>query len=172
MPNYPIPTHLKNLLSVDVPNSVDNGLSGNIICPCGCSNFNVYHNLNREYNPSIPYVESESLKVLLKCTSCNTSHILLDAATQGYDGFVCHDGVTAKDDTLEQYYCDSCESSDFQIYVDIEVEDYDQFIDECVEEFPDKFSPEDYVDAFNWIVITLTCNNCKEKIELVDLELS
>ena len=47
-----------------------------------------------------------------------------------------------------------------------------QFIEECVEEFPEDFSPEDYIDAFNWIVISLTCDKCNEKKELVNLELS
>lgn len=96
-------------------------------------------------------------------------HLLFDQAKQGYDGFVCHDLVSANYENLELFQCESCVSEAYIIKFDIEAEDLEQFIEECVTEFPEEFSPEDYVDAFNWIVIILTYN---EIIELVNLELS
>ena len=39
-------------------------------------------------------------------------------------------------------------------------------------ESPEVFAPEDYVDAFNWIVINLKCNVCYNIHELVNMELS
>ena len=54
----------------------------------------------------------------------------------------------------------------------IEAEDQEQFIEECVMEYPDEFSEDNYVDAFNWITVTLHCVNCDDKNEWINLELS
>ena len=54
----------------------------------------------------------------------------------------------------------------------IEVEDKNQFVEECVNEFPERFTAEDYVDSFDWITITLCCANCNESVDWIDLELS
>ena len=169
---FPIPTHLKNILQLDENKSNKEEVAGKIVCSCGCKKFHIYHNINREYDHSIPYSEQDGLKVLIKCPECENSYILFDEATQGYNGFVCHDCKTANDENLEIFKCESCGANSFKIDVDIEAEDYEQFIEECVEEFPEDFSPEDYIDAFNWIVISLTCDKCNEKKELVNLELS
>ena len=57
--------------------------------------------------------------------------------------------------------------------MEIEVEDREQFIEECVEFEPERFVPDDYVDAFNWIVISAECAECGDYREKwVDLELS
>lgn len=172
MQEFPIPTHLKNIIAVDTEKSNKDGVRGEIKCTCGCDVFNVYHNLNREYNPSVSYSEQISLKIRIKCCNCSSEYTLFDAATQGYDGFVCHDGKTANDESLNMYQCEECNSNSFGINVDIEAEDYDQFVEECVEESPEEFEPENYVDAFNWIVITLKCNDCFNIHELVNMELS
>ena len=172
MKSYPIPTHLKNTFEIDENESNNYAISGKIVCNCGCNKFKIYHNMNREYNHSVPYSEQEGLKILIRCIECEKEHLLFDQATQGHDGFVCHDLVSANNDHLELFQCGSCMSEAFIIKVDFEAEDLEQFIEECVTEFPEEFSPEDYVDAFNWIVITLTCNECNEIIELVNLELS
>lgn len=168
----PIPTHLKHILKIDENKSNKEEVAGKIVCSCGCNKFHIFHNINREYDHSIPYSEQDGLKVLIKCIECENSYILFDEATQGYNGFVCHDCKTANDENLEIFKCESCGAYSFKIDLDIEAEDYEQFIEECVEEFPEDFSPEDYIDAFNWIVISLTCDKCNEKKELVNLELS
>lgn len=172
MNNYPIPTHLKNIFEIDESASNNYAISGKIVCDCGCNKYNIYHNDNREYDHSVPYSEQEGLKIVVKCVKCEKEHLLFDQATHGYDGFVCHDLKSADNESLELFKCKPCMSEVFLINVDIEVEDLEQFIDECVTEFPDEFSPEDYVNAFNWIVISLTCSECNETIEWINLELS
>lgn len=172
MNHYPIPTHLKNILEIDENESNNYVISGKIVCDCGCNKYNIYHNKNREYNYSVPYREQEGLKIVIRCIECEKEHLLFDQATQGYGGFVCHDLKSADNERLELFQCESCMAEAFLIKVDIEVEDFEQFIEECVTEFPEEFSPEDYVDAFNWIVISLICNECDKIIEWVNLELS
>lgn len=60
-----------------------------------------------------------------------------------------------------------------EIEIGIEVEDREQFIEEVVEEEPDKYVPEDYVDAFDWICIYIKCSECGQVInDWVDFETS
>ena len=56
--------------------------------------------------------------------------------------------------------------------VTLQIEDKEQFIEECVNEYPDKFSPDDYVDAFDWIAINVCCKKCSKEVEWISLELS
>ena len=140
---FPIPTHIKNILQLDEKKSNIEEVAGKIVCSCGCNKFHIFHNINREYDQSIPYSEQDGLKVLIKCTECENSYILFDEAPQGFYGFVCHDCKTANDEYLEIFKCESCGANSFKIDVDIEAEDYEQFIEECVEEFPEDLSPED-----------------------------
>lgn len=44
--------------------------------------------------------------------------------------------------------------------MNIEAEDKEQFIQEVVKDEPDKFSAEDYVDAFNGIGLDIRCRHC------------
>lgn len=152
MCNLPIPTHLTKILSIDERKSNQYEVAGNLRCSCGCEKFHIYHNLKREYDDSIPYSKQVGKKVLVECSECATKYLLFDSATQGYDGFVCHDCKTASDEDLERYQCEACGTYSFEICVDIEAEDY--------------------VNAFNWIVISLKCENCRQEKELVNMELS
>ena len=169
---YPIPTHLKNILAIDESASNNYDISGKIVCGCGCDKYNIYHNADREYDHSIPYSEQEGLKIVVKCIECEQEYLLFDQAIHGYDGFVCHDLKSANNEKLELLKCKACKSEAFSIKVDIEAEDLEQFIEECVTEFPEEFSPEDYVNAFNWIVISLTCSGCNKRMKWIDLELA
>ena len=72
---FPIPTHLKNILQLDENKSNKEEVAGKIVCSCGCKKFHIYHNINREYDHSIPYSEQDGLKVLIKCTECENGYI-------------------------------------------------------------------------------------------------
>lgn len=172
MKKYPIPTHLKNIFDVDKSCSDMHDLSGVIICTCGCEKFRIMHNNDRKYDHSIPYYQQDSMKINAICEKCGKTLLLFDGATQGYDGFVCQDGKTASDESLTLLNCQKCGKELFRIKLDIEVEDEEQFVEECVTEYPDRFSPEDFVDAFNWITVTVLCDCCKTVDEWVSLELS
>lgn len=172
MDNYPVPTYLKSFFKVNETVSNISNLEGEIICDCGCTNFKIKHNKNRKYNVALPYAEQEGLKIIVICKNCDKQILLFDEATQGFNGFVCHDCRSAQFETLQLLSCKNCSGSIFSIKLIIEVEDKEQFIEECVSEYPDKFCPDDFVDAFNWIVVTTHCNKCGHVNEWINLELS
>ncbi len=169
---YPIPTHLKSILRVNEAETDSYNLNGKIICNCGCKYFSIFHNEDRNYDDTLGYSKQDGLKVLAICNNCHKKHLIFDEATQGYNGFVCGDFKTASDESLTNLICNKCSSTIFSIILDIEIEDKRQFIEECVNEYPDKFSPDDYVDSFDWITITVSCKHCDKKDEWISLELS
>lgn len=169
---YPIPTHLRDIFKVDEQHSDQTELRGKIVCPCGCEIFKIMHNEDREWDDSLPYGEQVGLKINTICVKCNQTLLLFDQATQGYDGFVCYDFKTASDDSLSSLTCEKCGVSMFHVKLVIEVEDKEQFMEECVADAPDAFKPEDYVDAFNWITVTVRCAACDYENDWIDLELS
>ena len=172
MKKYPIPTHLKNIFEIDENLSDMNNISGKIVCNCGCEKFRIMQNEDMEYDSSLPYGEQDGIKVIAVCEKCGKTLLLFDQATQGYDGFVCHDCKTASDESLTPLKCKKCGEGAFGVKMEIEVEDKEQFIEECVNEYPDEFSPEDFVDAFNWITVNIHCENCENEDEWISLELS
>ncbi len=180
--NYPIPTHLKNILSVDKSKTDNSNLNGRIKCDCGCEIFAVLQNENRDCENTENIIEYSEIngftvagdgsKVIAVCKNCQKKHLIFDEAAQGYNGFVCGDFKSASDDSLVFLKCLKCNTSYFSMVLDIEIEDKEQFIEECVTVYPDRFSPDDYVDSFDWITITVCCDNCKVKNEFLNLELS
>lgn len=169
---YPIPTHLKDILKVNAQRSDEETLVGSIVCTCGSEVFGIMQNEDGEWDDSLPYGEQDGLKINAVCVKCHKKLLLFDAATQGYDGFVCHGSKTAPDDSLTPLKCEKCGVNMFRVNVMIEVEDKEQFIEECVADAPDEFKPEDYVDAFGWIVVNLRCAACGLEDDWIDLELS
>lgn len=145
---YPIPTHLKHLLKVDMSKSDSNYLSGSIVCECGCDRFSIQHNENRKYDPQIPFDEQDGLKVIVNCKECEIEYVLFDESKHGFNGFVNEDCRTASNDSLNELSCKTCGSRYFFVNVGIEAEDKNQFVEECVNEFPERFTAEDYVDSF------------------------
>lgn len=170
--NYPIPTHLKNILIVNESETDSSNLNGKIVCDCGCEHFSILHNEDREYDSKLKYWEQDGLKVVAVCDKCKKKHLVFDEATQGYNGLVCGDCKTASDDSLTYLKCPKCGSDIFSMTIDIEIEDKEQFIEECVNEYPDRFSPEDYIDSFDWITINIRCKKCAYEYEWISLELS
>lgn len=172
MEEYPIPTHLKSIIKVNEALSDETNIDGKIICHCGCEVFKIMQNEGREYDELLPYSEQDGLKIIANCKDCGRNLLLFDEATQGFNGFVCHDYKTANDESLTVLRCKKCGAVDFSIVIGIEVEDKEQFIEECVNEAPDEFSPDDFADAFNWITVTVHCAACGNTDEWISLELS
>lgn len=170
--DHPIPTHLKNIFKVNENKTDGSDLNGDIVCECGCEHFSVLHNEDRKYDEALSYDEQYGLKVVAICNNCGRKHLIFDEASQGYSGFVCGEFRTAPDDSLTELVCSKCGTAVFSLTLDIETEDKEQFIEECVNEYPDRFSPDDHIDAFDWITITVCCQNCALKDEWISLELS
>lgn len=171
---YPIPRHLTEILRVSEFDGYN--LDGKIVCTCGCNSFriNYYGELLRDGGISVDnYGNGYALVVKAICRDCGKEWLIFDLSKHGFDGLVCEDGVPVPEESLKSYSC--CDDSSYEIDIGIETEDPEQFIEEVVnEEFSDgKFTAEDYVDAFDWLVVHLKCSKCgKEFKDWINLELS
>ena len=110
--------------------------------------------------------------ITAKCSKCGDTELLFDQAKHGYDGFVCHSFRSADKNALKHVKCEKCGGEIFSADISIEVEEKEQFIEECVNEYPEEFSEEDFADAFGWFTLTAKCAKCGLNNEVIDLELS
>lgn len=174
---HPIPTHLKQIYHIDEETTQEYSLDGDIVCTCGCKDLKIktFSDQSR-YRDALSikeYNNDYALVIKAECKGCQKSWLIFDLSKHGYDGFVCHQGVEVSDTKLREYKCVECQNNMFNMKIGIEVEDKEQFIEEVVSFELGKYTEEDYVDAFNWIDISLTCSCCKRKFEgWVNLELS
>lgn len=171
----PIPTHLQNFLMVNSLKSDMNNVEGRLCCSCGCQGFKIKaFDIDENNHASVGrYNDDYAMKISTDCCNCGKNLLLFDMSKHGYDGFVCGDGTTVPNEKLIPFYCDKCQSNNFEVSLLIEAEDKEQFIEEVISTEPDRFTVDDYVDAFNWIVISLKCNKCNHEIKnWIDLELS
>lgn len=175
---YPVPRYLKEIYCVDESVSGEYNLDGRVQCVCGCENFKIRtfsdYNAKRNIVSVGQYEDGYALVVKADCNTCGKEWLLFDLSKHGYDGFVCQDGVAIPDTVeLAEYSCVNCRQNSFKVYMGIEVEDKEQFMEEVVAWKPDKFTEEDYVDAFNWLDISLKCSCCgKDEKSWINLELS
>lgn len=171
---YPVPRHLVKIFKPDTDHCDEHSLDGKIVCDCGCKEFyiKVFAELDDEQIPHVcSYEDDWALVIKVLCKDCKKEWILFDMSKHGYNGYVCQDGVTVPDSELKGYSCSGCGNETFEIKVGIEVEDKEQFIEEVVECEPDQFSEEDYVDAFDWIVIDTKCPRCgREEKDWISFE--
>lgn len=175
---YPLPRHLQKIFIVNEKETNSDNLIGKIRCTCGCEKFYVdtfssYYGADKCVSFSED-VEGSSLLVRVECFSCREKWTIFDFSKHGFPGFVFGDGTPVDENTeLVRYSCNECNQEVFIIDVCIQPEDREQFIDENVVVNPDKFSENDYVEAFDWIVISLECEKCNHINEnWLNLELS
>lgn len=165
---FPIPRYLLKIFQADVAHCNEHNLEGTICCDCGCKQFGIvmFSEIDKDNIPHVcKYNNDYALVIKISCKDCKKEWLLFDMSQHGYNGYVCHDGVTVPNSELKQYNCHNCNENIFEIHVGIEVEDKEQFIEEVVEEEPDIFSEEDYVDAFDWINIDLKCMCCGNQVK-------
>ena len=175
---YPLPKHLKKIFIVDKEETDSSNLIGKIRCTCGCEEFYIdtfssYYGEDKCISFSED-VEGYSLLVRAECACCKKKWTIFDFSKHGFPGFVFGEGTAVNEnEELIRYSCNKCNQKVFTIDVCIQPEDKEQFIDENVIVHPDKFSENDYVEAFDWIVISLDCKKCNHKNEdWLNLELS
>lgn len=150
-------------------------IDGSLKCTCGCEKFS-FRNFANYYNAQpcvFPKNDGFAFVIKVVCADCNKNWVVMDLSKHGYDGFVCRNGLSVDESELKKYLCPKCGKEYFLVKVGIEAEDKEQFIEECVSEYPDEFSPDDYIDAFNWITVSVKCCNCEMTCEeWISLELS
>lgn len=172
----PVPRHLRKIFQVDVEHSEEFSLEGKLCCECGCKEFlmRIFADIDDNDIPeSKEYEDDYAFVIKGICNDCQKEWLLFDMSKHGYNGYVCHDGVTVPDVKLKEYSCPKCKKNKFELSIGIELEDIDQFVEEVVADDPDHFSKEDYVDAFDWITIDKKCSCCGEESKSwIDFETS
>jgi hypothetical protein len=169
MSKLPIPKHLKNIL-VPIRKNNENSFSGFLKCKCGNDldfkilypgETKVYKNdiitVVKEYNNNFYFI----IKVI--CLKCNENYLLFDNNLHGWDGFVCHDynKPIYPDSELQLWKCTNCNSYNHNLIISINSQGKQDFIDEAGSDF----NVDDWVEAFDWITISIKCNNCKKEIK-------
>lgn len=133
-------------------------LEGNIICECGCKTFGIMlfgEVLGKQIGIE-EYQEKYAQTVKAKCNRCGKEYLLYDFARHGYDGLLCEDGVIVPDEMLKPLTIG--EDDSFEIQMQIEVDDEEQFLEEVVNYPPlnNRFSLDDRMSIWSWVVINLT----------------
>lgn len=144
--DLPIPTHLKSLLLPIGNNNSEFEVTGIIKCHCGSENFEI-----SESN------EKQLLKIV--CKNCKKEFILFDSGKHGWNGFICGDDFLDREMPLEQVCCSKCGENTFGLIVHISSQGKKDFSEECLAN-DDSFSLKDWVDAFEWITVSVSCIKC------------
>ena len=121
-------------------------MTGEIKCSCGNEFFEIWES-------------NERLIVKAVCKQCGKEIVIFDAGRHGWDGFVCGDDFLDREMPYDKYHCCNCREDGHKIIVHIASQGKEDFIEECLAN-DDSFSLEDWVDAFEWISISLTCEKC------------
>lgn len=164
---YPVPRHLTEIFETDPDKTDEYNLEGALRCSCGCRQFQIktYSEIGEDGCPGVAgYSDGYSFVIKGICRSCKKEWLIFDMSKHGYNGFVCHEDFNLEppDTELKMYYCPKCSKNAFEMRLGIELEDKEQFMEEVVEEEPDQYTEDDYVDAFDWITISATCSCCGE----------
>ncbi|SCW65806.1 Ribosomal protein L9, N-terminal domain [Paenibacillus tianmuensis] len=161
---YPIPKHLNDILIPMGTDNNENRVDGVVRCLCGCETFSVSVYGDKEGQDIYvgEYNNDSALMIKAECTECHKTHLIFDLSKHGWNGFVCHDGVTVPDDELFPWPCKKCSSDVHHIKLTIISEGKEDYVDNLGDDIGDgkEFSEDDWVEAFGWITISLTCSHC------------
>ena len=155
--DYPIPKHLQSFFTLTGEENSEFNATGIIHCSCNCEQFEIWESNDRNI-------------VKLVCKQCGKEIIIFDSGKHGWDGFVCGDDYLDRSLPYKKYKCPDCGQDGFKVSVKISSQGKQDFLDECIAN-DDSFTPDDWVDGFEWITISVFCTTCsfKEK-DWVDLE--
>lgn len=153
----PIPEYLRPFFRPTGENNSELEVTGTVQCDCGRRRFKVWESNDRQI-------------VKLVCPHCGKEITAFDSGKYGWDGFVGGCDFVDRSRPFERYDCPQCRGSLFCVTIHIMSQGKQDFLDECVA-YDDYFSPEDWVNAFEWIDISLRCENCRHKEkEWLDME--
>ncbi|MCL2102547.1 MAG: hypothetical protein FWH25_00750 [Syntrophorhabdaceae bacterium] len=159
----PIPKHLKDILAPGGDKNSENRVDGVIRCFCGCESFymKIFADVEEGYPQVCEYEDDYALMVKAVCKDCSKDYLLFDDSKHGWNGFVCHDGVTVSDDELKIWQCTECESDIHNVEIRIMSQGKQDFIEESgIADGETDFLEDDWVEAFGWITIGLKCCGC------------
>lgn len=161
-----IPTKIKPFFKIDyIKNDIT---SGRVNC-CETNAFNIYYNGEIEKNIILGTYLSEdndSISLAAKCLKCGRLIKIFNSRLDGYDAN-CEDDNTLR--TINKnniksipFNCSRCKGNNFSISIKYEYPDEDEL---------KELGFKDISNAFTWITISLTCNNCGKKYKkFIDFE--
>ena len=144
--DYPIPKHLQTIMFPIGNDNSEFEVTGKIKCPCGSESFKILESNDRNLLKAV-------------CTACNEQFLLFDAGKHGWDGYICDFDTLNRDLPFEQYRCPKCSGDSFGVVVHISSQGKEDFEEECLSN-DDSFTPDDWVNAFEGITVSLTCRGC------------
>jgi len=159
----PIPTHLKNTLIPIGDKNGESHVDGVIRCTCGFESFyiKIYADTKNGYLQAGEYNSGYALVVKAECKDCGKTHLIFDGSKHGWNGFVCHDGVTVPDVDLKSWNCPKCNCDIHNIKIGVNSQGKQDFIDETgIADGESDFTEDEWVDAFDWITMGLKCSGC------------
>ncbi|MBQ8611446.1 MAG: hypothetical protein IJ412_07020 [Oscillospiraceae bacterium] len=142
----PIPTHLKDHFVPLGDKNTGRQVSGAIRCSCGCGDLAVWSSNERRL-------------VIPVCGQCEKIFLLFDAGRHGWNGFVCGEDPLVRSEPVEEFCCPKCGQSSFGIGAVITSQGKEDFCRQALTG-EDDLTPEDWVNAFDYIGISLRCRNC------------
>ena len=160
---FPIPNHLKDILIQTGNKNNENRVDGIIRCSCSQESFHikVFADTRNGFPQVCKYAGDYALVVEAVCMDCGKPQLLFDKSKHGWDGFVCHDGVSVPTEELKSWNCSKCDCDIHNIGICLLSQGKEDFIDETgISDGETEFSEDDWVEAFEWITIDLNCYGC------------
>lgn len=166
----PIPAHLRDIFHPIGENNSEYEVSGIIRCRCNSESFHLL--TFSEYEDGTiglaGYGDKFGLVVKATCAACHARYTLFDDSCHGYNGVIVRDDhtLTVPDHMLKPWDCAVCEESAYTINMTLQSMGREEFITELqIAEGNTGFAPEDWLNAFDWIFITLNCHKCGHRHE-------
>jgi hypothetical protein len=105
----------------------------------------------------IPFFRIES-----ECLHCKRKYFVFDDHYHGWNGFICRRErwAGAPRPEMHLWHCPRCKIAGQSGRLGIASEGYNDFA-ECLRDFGYNFKQEDWVDAFGWFYVSLTCQGCQ-----------
>jgi hypothetical protein len=167
MINSSVPHHLRHLVPLASLVCHEFSFEAPLRCECASRTFqwftqNKFLGPDQANRPAdlvvngIPYFRIECV-----CAACFRRSLVFDAHLHGWNGFVCRDNslATMTRPELVKWFCHSCKSDEFLGRVGVASEGPDDFHASNLRSGL-RLQQEDWVDAFGWIRIGLTCQSC------------
>lgn len=142
--DLPIPTHLQAYLKPVGDENTEFEVRGELYCLCGCEEFEVWESNDRQI-------------VKAKCKQCGQEIEIFDSGRHGWNGFVCHDDFLDCSLPFNKYTCSECGQDIFKVSVYISSQGKQDYMEEADDE---AFSEDNWVNAFEWISLSLNCKKC------------
>lgn len=142
----PVPTHLKEHFVPLGDKNTAKQVSGAIRCSCGCGDLSVW-------------TSNERRLVIPVCGQCEKIFLLFDAGKHGWNGFVCGEDPLERSEPMEEFCCPKCGESSFGIGAVITSQGKEDFCGQALDE-ETGLTPEDWVNAFEYIGLSLCCRKC------------